>query len=130
MAALIAWDILLWLWTRGISEYILAWKNLHWFLYHYFSVPVLIQTFFAPFRRLSERRARGFDLEDWAGVFAVNTLMRVVGVVVRSAFLVVALASQVVLFLAAGAVFILFASAFISIPALIIAGLIFIFRFI
>lgn len=124
---LIFFDALRWLFARGIKEYFHAWGNLHWFLYHYFSVPVLARTFFAPFHRLRERRARGFDPEDWASVLAVNTLMRFVGMIVRSVFLVVALLSQFALLIVATGLFALFVSIFVSVPALAIIGIMLIF---
>ena len=112
---------------RGVAEYLRAWINIHWFLYHYFSVPVLLRSFFAPFHRLRERRMRGFDLEDWASVIAVNVLMRFVGMIVRSVFLLLALASELLLLLSGAVLFAFFATVFISVPLLIFMGIIFLF---
>ncbi len=108
---------------RGVAEYLRAWINIHWFLYHYFSVPVLLRTFFAPFHRLRERRMRGFDLEDWASVIAVNALMRVVGMVVRATFLFIALAVELAAFVVGALFFALFTALVISVPLLFILGL-------
>ena len=125
--ALVFWDMFRWLWVRGVAEYLRAWINIHWFLYHYFSVPVLLRSFFAPFHRLRERRMRGFDLEDWASVIAVNVLMRFVGMIVRSVFLLLALASELLLLLSGAVLFAFFAKVFISVPLLIFMGIIFLF---
>jgi len=125
--ALVFWDMFRWLWVRGVAEYLRAWINIHWFLYHYFSVPVLLRSFFAPFHRLRERRMRGFDLEDWASVIAVNVLMRFVGMIVRSVFLLLALASELLLLLSGAVLFAFFATVFISVPLLIFMGIIFLF---
>jgi len=120
---LVFWDMFRWLWVRGVAEYLRAWINIHWFLYHYFSVPVLLRTFFAPFHRLRERRMRGFDLEDWASVIAVNALMRVVGMVVRATFLFIALAVELAAFVVGALFFALFTALVISVPLLFILGL-------
>ena len=127
MVAVVLWDSLRWVYARGIVEYLRAWGNLHWFLYHFFSVPVLLQSFFAPFHRLREKKLRGFDLEDWASVIAVNTLMRFVGMIVRGVFLALAVASQLALLVLGAVFFILFATCFVSAPILVIMGIFFIF---
>ena len=124
---LVFWDMFRWLFSRGVTEYLRLWGNIHWFLYHYFSVPVLLRSFFAPFHRLRERRMRGFDLEDWASVIAVSVLMRFVGMIVRSVFLLLALASEFLLFLVGGILFAFFTTVFISVPLLIFMGIIFLF---
>ena len=116
-------DALIWLYQRGIAEYFRAWGNIHWFLYHYFSVPVLLRTFFAPFHRIREYRARGFDLEDWAGVFIVNNLMRFVGIVVRSCVFVLAFFAQILAAVFGFLFLVLLASSLIIAPVFILVGI-------
>lgn len=65
--------------------------NFCWFFYHFFSIPIVVRTLFAPWRRLGERYRRQLDPGALLGTFIVNTLMRLVGLVIRTVFLVVGL---------------------------------------
>jgi len=122
MALAIFVDSLAWLYRDGIREYTRAWMNIHWFLYHFFSVPVLLGSFFAPFHRIHESRHAGFDVEDWLGVFAVNSLMRLVGMIVRTAFLVIGIFSELLVFAVGAVVLGIFVSLVIFIPFLVAFG--------
>jgi len=75
----------LWHYTLGISDFIGVFKNILWFEYHFFSIPLLFQTLFTPWRRLKEERKRVFEIEDVLSVILVNIMMRLVGAVVRLA---------------------------------------------
>jgi hypothetical protein len=116
-------ESIIWYYSVGLGVLFRAWMNLHWFLYHYFSIPVLLKTFFAPFRRIREYRARGFDPKDIFEVLVVNTLMRAVGVLVRSVVIVIGFFTQVVLFVVcAGAYGIALASP-VLLPIVVLVGI-------
>ena len=73
-----------WHYTRAIRNLLAAESNILAFLLNFFSIPVLAATLFTPWRRLGEERNKqGFDLEDLATVIVVNTLMRIVGFIIR-----------------------------------------------
>ncbi|OGZ94960.1 MAG: hypothetical protein A2847_02165 [Candidatus Sungbacteria bacterium RIFCSPHIGHO2_01_FULL_50_25] len=59
------------------------WKDFAWFLYHFFSLPLLVKTFFSPLFRLSERVA-SFDMEGILETVVVNTVMRLAGMITRA----------------------------------------------
>lgn len=90
-----------WHYTRALADLVRLWTNFLWFAYHFFSVPLLARTLFAPWRRLGETRSRIFSLEDWGGALVVNTMMRLVGALIRSVIIVTGLAA-LVLVVAAG----------------------------
>lgn len=63
--------------------------NFLWFFLYFFSVPILLKTFFAPWRKLQEH-THGFAPNEFFGNVIVNFVMRVIGMIVRGATLVLA----------------------------------------
>ena len=83
---------LYWHYTRGISELSKNLFNFIIFQFHYFSVKDLIFTFFSPFQRLKEEYSpNSFEIEKILSTFVLNTLMRIVGMLVRSVLLSIAI---------------------------------------
>ncbi|MFH1170072.1 MAG: hypothetical protein V1704_00690 [Candidatus Vogelbacteria bacterium] len=82
---------LTWHYTTGLLDCLRLLANFLWFVYHFFSVPVIARTLFSPWRRLDEAYRGGFDPQRALETFIVNLLMRVFGFVVRMIFLLVAL---------------------------------------
>jgi hypothetical protein len=72
-----------WHYTRAWKNLFENWKNFILFVYFYFSIHVLLSTLFAPWRRLGEEGAQGFDPEAFLSAVIVNSLMRLVGFCVR-----------------------------------------------
>ncbi|MEK7552674.1 MAG: hypothetical protein AAB505_01030 [Patescibacteria group bacterium] len=74
--------------------------NLLWFLFHFFSVSLLLRTLFSPWRRLAEPYTKGFAPTKLVETLIVNVLMRLVGLLIRLvliSFAVVVLALAVAL---------------------------------
>jgi hypothetical protein len=65
--------------------------NIFWFLWHFFSVPDTFRTFFSPWERMGDKYKKGLDIERIASTFVVNTLMRIVGMIMRTILLLFAL---------------------------------------
>ncbi len=63
-------------------------RNLWRFLYHFFSVPVIATTLFAPWHRLHEGYRSLLYPGDFFSSLIVNGLMRLLGFLVRTVFLV------------------------------------------
>lgn len=112
-----------WLYGEGVREYMRAWANYHWFLYHFFSVGILLQTLFAPWHRLQERKKRGFDVEEIASRIVINTVLRLLGFVMRLVVLALAVLSQIGLFFLGAFLFFAFISSPVFIPAVFLSGL-------
>jgi len=91
-----------------------------WFLWHFFSVGILLRTLFAPWLRLSEERKRGFDIENAASTFLVNTVMRGVGVGIRLIFILIGILAIILTCLLTVVVFLVW----IAWPLLIIFSLV------
>ena len=60
-------------------------------IFHFFSVTTLLKTLFSPWRRLSEGYPENFDLGQVFTSVIVNTLMRVVGAMIRTVTIVLGL---------------------------------------
>lgn len=78
---------LLWHYTLGLHAAAAFGGNLVRFLFNFFSIALLIRTLFAPWRRLGEGYAKGLQPGAWFETLIVNTLMRLVGAIVRLALI-------------------------------------------
>ena len=83
--------IALWHYTTGISSYISLWGNSFFFLYHFFSVPFLLKTFFEPWKRLDEHARPGLHPVEWTSALIVTSIMRAVGMCARIFLLLLAI---------------------------------------
>jgi len=86
----------LWHYSQGLLDYFKVWKNLVWFLWNFFSIKILVKTFFTPFQRLKETYSGGLDLERFATSILITTLMRLVGMIIRSAIIIFGLISLLI----------------------------------
>lgn len=62
-------------------------KNFLIFLYHYFSVGLLVRSLFAPWKRQTIKRGPGFSFGDFFNVLSFNLISRSIGAFVRVAVL-------------------------------------------
>ena len=127
MAVVVFFEYLSWQYGAGIQEYIMAWQNIHWFLYRMFSVHVLLRTFFAPFRRTSESYGKSWDPSHVAQIFLENMVTRFVGMLVRSVLLFIGAVMQIIVFLLGSLLFVVFLTGPVALPASILAGIVIIF---
>lgn len=87
-----------WHYSRALIEFWQNVKTLFWFAGHFFSIEILLKTFFQPWKRLNEEKGSAAGgLEDWFGRFVINTLMRFIGIVCRSSILFMAVISFLIL---------------------------------
>src|SRR3989338_7211775 len=112
-----------WHYREGVKEVFKAWKNIHWFLYHFFSINILLRTLFKPFRRIREEYGRGFDPGKVAETLAVNIIMRAVGAFIRGALLLVAVAAELGAFVFGVLLFIYYLASPLLVPIGLIVGL-------
>ncbi len=81
-----------WHYGKAIVDYINIVRNFVWFFYNFFSLPLMVRTLFAPFRRLGESyEGKGLHFEAFFTALTVNTLMRLVGFVMRTLLIIVGL---------------------------------------
>ncbi len=89
---------LVWHYTRALADIFRLGRDFLWFFYHFFSIPIIARTLFAPWRRLGESYGHKLDPGAFLGTFIVNTLMRLVGFVIRIVFLVFGFGVLVLIF--------------------------------
>ena len=75
---------ILWHYTKAYKEIFILFKRSIWFVFHLFSIKDLTRTLFLPWQQLGERYQGGFHLGRWFESLVVNTLMRIVGFVVKA----------------------------------------------
>lgn len=81
-----------WHYGRAYRELVRNGGNIIWFIFNFFSVSVLLRTLFSPWQRLEEQSRGGIlDIEEKLGTLVINLLMRIVGFVIRSVFIVAGL---------------------------------------
>jgi hypothetical protein len=75
---------LLWHYSKAFGEIYHVWKNLFWFVINFFSLPQLIRSYFAPWKRITEERGNSFNFEDLAGYIIINLISRLIGILLRT----------------------------------------------
>ncbi len=96
-----------------------AWKNFLKFNFNYFSVALLLRTFFSPWRRYSMSYGRGLNVSRYLEAFFSNMIFRVIGIILRSFLIFFGLATEVFLFFLGIAVFL----GWLALPVFIIFGI-------
>lgn len=114
-----------WHYSQALRDLSRNVMNIIWFLYHFFSIPILLTTFFSPFQRLDESYGKGLDLERFASVFVVNMLMRAVGMCIRTLFIAAGVASITIAAVGGTIIFAMWLAAPVCIVMLIGSGLTF-----
>jgi hypothetical protein len=87
----IAQHYLLWHYSRAYLEIFHVWLNFLWFVIHYFSMPQLFRSWFAPWKRITEERGNTWNVEDFAGFILIGLLSRLIGFILRSTVLALGL---------------------------------------
>jgi len=77
-----------WHYSKAIFSIFEIWKNLMWFLWNFFSIKILLKTFFSPFERLKEKYSGGLDIENFMSAMIVNLIMRLIGIVIRTTIII------------------------------------------
>ena len=83
-------------------------RNILWFVFHFFSIGLLLRTFASPWQRLGEAYSRSSG-SSFFETFVINTIMRLVGMCVRTVVIacgLVALACTFILELCAAVVWV------------------------
>ena len=77
--------IVFWRWYYGqaIKDVLTGWRNYIIFSLNYFSIPLLLKTLFAPWKRDITKKPRGLDLQKLFEYIAFNTISRGLGFLVR-----------------------------------------------
>ena len=85
-----------WHYSRAISDLTSNLKEIVTFILRFFSVGILFRTLFAPWKRLGEGYAKGFDPADFFQTLLLNIILRIVGLVIRLVTIIIALSLFVI----------------------------------
>lgn len=98
-----------WHYGRALLDIIRVWGNFLWLSMHFFSTGTLALTLFSPFRRMHEEYpAKGhINPGYFAGTMFINTIMRMIGALVRLLFIALSLTAFTLL-IVSGILFISF----------------------
>lgn len=87
-------DFSLWYYTTAIRNILSLWMNAMWFITHFFSIPLLTKTLFAPWKRMTDVYRRE-GVEELLATFVMNVMSRVLGTTVRLSILACGVVSLV-----------------------------------
>jgi hypothetical protein len=80
-------DFPLWYYTGAFRDILGVWLNFMWFIYHFFSMPLLVRTLFSPWRRMTDSYRKG-SIEEMLQSVVMNVMSRVFGAIVRLSLLI------------------------------------------
>lgn len=78
-----------WHYGKALMTTFTFWKNILIFLYNFFSIKSLTGNFFTPWKRLADAYPKKFNLKVYFFTFLVNSIMRIVGVILRSIIILI-----------------------------------------
>ena len=85
-------NYLVWHYSTAYNDIVHIWWNYIWFVNHLFSVPDVIKSLFAPFKRLQEEKSSILiHPEEFFSNLLVNLIMRMVGFFLRTVIIFMAL---------------------------------------
>ena len=93
-------DYFRWHYTRAFMELFHVWLNFLWFIVHFFSLPQLVRSWVAPWRRITEQRGRKWSLEDLASYLIIGFISRLIGFVLRTVVILLGLVALLLFTLA------------------------------
>lgn len=100
-----------------------VWKNYIMFALNYFSIPALLKSAFAPWRKYRWQYPKTLNVYEFFNTLISNTLSRLLGALMRVVLIFVGVAFQIFIAFAGLIIFILW----VSIPLIVVAGILFIF---
>ena len=117
---------LIWQFFDVPKNILVGWRNFLLFNLNYFSLPLLLKTFFSPWRRFRWYYPRGFDIGKYLETFFSNLISRFLGAGVRIVLIFFGLLVEIFLILGG---FFLFLG-WLILPFLLIWGIWFGFKII
>ncbi len=114
-----------WYYGEAVKDILVAWRNYLIFSTNYFSVPLLLRTLFAPWRKDITRKPKGLDFKKLFEYVAFNTISRGLGCFVRFTTIIMGVCFLFFVFLCGTLFFILWIFLPIIVLALLVFGIIF-----
>ena len=96
-----------------------AWRNFLLFNLNYFSILLLLKTFFSPWRRYKWSYGKGFDATRYLEAFFSNLISRILGAVMRSFLIFIGLLVEIFIIFAGAIIFL----GWLVLPLILIFGI-------
>lgn len=80
-----------WYYFEAVKGLITIWKNFIIFVREYYSIPLLLQTLFHPWRRDITKYGRGFSFKNFFETLTFNLISRSIGFIVRLFIIIIGL---------------------------------------
>jgi len=112
---------LIWQFFDAPKEILKGWRNFLLFNLNYFSIPILLKTFFYPWHKYSYSYGKVFELWKNIQVFVFNIMSRFIGAGLRTIFIIIGILGEALIILGGIIVFL----GWLFLPFLLIFGLIF-----
>ncbi len=104
---IIIFKFLIWHFFEVPKNLLKVLRNFLVFNFNYFSIPLLLKTFFAHWKKYREFYGRGFDPKRYARVFASNITSRVLGAIIRFFIIIIGLVSEIFIFISGILIFLI-----------------------
>lgn len=89
--ALLLPNYLIWHYTKGFRELLINWGHILYFTIYFFSIPNLLLTLLSPWKRMDEGSQRTINPSAIMEHLIFNSIMRIVGLLIRSITIVIGL---------------------------------------
>ena len=100
-----------------------VWKNYILFISNLFSLPFLLKSLFAPWRKYRWNYPKGFDIGEFFSTLISNIFSRILGAIMRIVLIIIGIPFQIFVIFAGLIIFLLW----MLIPFIIIGGFLFVF---
>ncbi len=100
-----------------------VWNNYFMFALNFFSLPLLLKTFFSPWRRYRWKYPRALDFAEFFNTLISNAFSRILGAIMRIILILAGILLQLFVATAGLAVFI----CWLALPFIVAAGFLFVF---
>lgn len=112
---------LVWQYSDVPKAILNGWRNFLVFNLNYFSLPILLKTFFSHWRRYRYSYRKTFEIWENIEVFVFNMMSRIIGAILRTFLIILGLIIEVLIVFIGFIVFFIW----LILPVLLLAGLIF-----
>jgi len=110
-----------WQFLEMPRDILAGWRNFLKFGLNYFSVSLLVRTFFSPWHKYTWAYPKGFDIGKYLEVFFSNLITRILGVILKSFLIFFGILAEIFIFLLGLILFF----GWLILPILLISGFIF-----
>jgi len=117
----IFFEALTWQFFDAPKAILIAWKNFLLFNLNYFSIPLLLRTYFSHWHRYSYSYEKVFEFWKNIEVFVFNMMSRIIGAILRTFFIIIGATVEVAIVMI-GLIILL---TWLALPFLLISGLLF-----